>query len=87
MMDAYETLFGQLVQRTISSGHGGCPAIRSGDEVVTYDELSRLVFSFAKQLLSSEVGCGDRVLLHLPNSIEYLIALLSATSLGAVAVP
>jgi len=51
---------------------------------ITYAELFNKVSQLAKALASAGVGVGDRVAGFLPNMIETVIAMLAATSLGAV---
>jgi acyl-CoA synthetase (AMP-forming)/AMP-acid ligase II len=63
------------------------PALEGESGHVTYGSLEQLVLEVASRLRSSGVRQGDRVLLFLPNSAEYVISLLAVTAAGAVAVP
>ena len=54
---------------------------------VRYDELARIVASGAQRLRDHGVKRGDRVLLRVPNSVEFVGAYYSIHSAGAVAVP
>lgn len=86
MMATQETLFSQLVQAHRST-HGRLPAIRVGSDVVAYEQLCLLVESAAEGLSMFGVSGGTRVLIALPNSVEYVVAILAVTSLGGMAVP
>jgi acyl-coenzyme A synthetase/AMP-(fatty) acid ligase len=58
-----------------------------GDQSATFAELARLTSRFAQLLRELGVDRGDRILIRLPNCIEYPIALLGAMKRGAVPVP
>jgi acetoacetyl-CoA synthetase len=53
-------------------------------EEVSFDELRRQVAGFAAGLESAGVGPGDRVAGFVPNCPEAIVAMLGATSVGAV---
>jgi benzoate-CoA ligase len=53
----------------------------------TYSELRELVNRVGNALRSSECRPGDRVLIILPDSIEFIAAFMAAAKIGAVAVP
>jgi acetoacetyl-CoA synthetase len=50
----------------------------------SYAELYRAVASTAAALAAAGVGTGDRVAAYMPNLPETIIAMLAATSLGAI---
>lgn len=58
-----------------------------GSKQITFAELSRQTNQFAQVLRNLNVKVGDRVLIRLPNSLEYPIAFLGAMKIGAIAVP
>jgi acyl-coenzyme A synthetase/AMP-(fatty) acid ligase len=58
-----------------------------GDQRATFAELAALTSRFAEVLRHFPVSAGDRVLIRLPNCIEYPIVFLGALKRGAVAVP
>jgi acetoacetyl-CoA synthetase len=60
-------------------GEGGKAA-----ETLTYAELYRQVARFARFLADAGVTAGDRVAGFLPNRPEAVVAMLAATSLGAI---
>ncbi len=58
-----------------------------GTSHITFAELAKRTDQFAHLLQTLEVGKGERVLIRLPNSLDYPIALLGAMKNGAIAVP
>ncbi|MDR5699760.1 class I adenylate-forming enzyme family protein [Agromyces aerolatus] len=56
-------------------------------ESLTYAELARRSDHFARSLMGLGVGYGDRVGILMPNSVDYVLAILGAAKAGAVAVP
>ena len=58
-----------------------------GTSQITFAELSLQTTLFAQLLRNLKVELGDRVLIRLPNSLDYLIAFLGAMKRGAIAVP
>jgi fatty-acyl-CoA synthase len=54
---------------------------------LTYPELSAASDRFAAALLGLGVGPGDKVAILMPNTVDYVCALLGTVKLGAVAVP
>src|SRR5881397_4091027 len=62
-------------------------AIAGDPREVTYGELAALANRAGNALLSQGVSRGDRVLLALPDSAEFVAAFFGAAKIGAVAVP
>lgn len=58
-----------------------------GTAQMTFAELSLKTDQFAQLLRQLNVKVGDRVLVRLPNSLDYPIAFLGAMKMGAIAVP
>jgi acetyl-CoA synthetase len=58
-----------------------------GTSEITFAELARKTDQFAQLLRNLKVQVGDRVLIRLPNSLDYPIAFLGAMKMGAIAVP
>jgi acyl-coenzyme A synthetase/AMP-(fatty) acid ligase len=58
-----------------------------GTSQVAYGELADRTSRFAQLLRKLGVNAGDRVLVRLPNSIDYPTAFLGAMKRGAIAVP
>jgi 2-aminobenzoate-CoA ligase len=76
----------ELLRRNLESGFGNKVALYYGQETVTYAELNRDVRRLAGVLATRGVGKGDRVLLRLPNSPDFVVSWLAVIHLGAVAV-
>jgi len=62
-------------------------AYYAGDRQITYRALNQLVNKFANALRDLGVEQGDRVLLRVSNSIEYVVSALAVSRLAAVLVP
>ena len=58
-----------------------------GTSTITFSELARKTDQFAQLLRELGVNIGDRVLIRLPNSLDYPIAFLGAMKMGAISVP
>lgn len=58
-----------------------------GTEQISYAQLSRRTNQFAQLLRNEGVLTGERVLIRLPNCLNYPTAFLGAMKLGAVSVP
>lgn len=59
----------------------------TGQDSVTYQELSQLTAQFANTLQKHAIELGERVLIRLPNSIEYPVSFFGCIKYGAVSVP
>jgi len=75
-----------LVDENVRAGRGDKPAYICGDLKITYSELLRMVNVFGNALRSLGVGVGDRVVLRLPNILEFPISCLAVQKIGAVSV-
>ena len=58
-----------------------------GTVTATYGELARRTSQFAQLLRKRGVSPGDRVLIRLPNCLDYPTAFLGAMKAGCIAVP
>ncbi|WP_078427204.1 class I adenylate-forming enzyme family protein [Alkalihalobacterium alkalinitrilicum] len=56
-------------------------------EQVTYKEFDEKVKRFITVLTDRGVQKGDRVLLHLPNSMDFMVAWFAISGMGAIMVP
>jgi amino acid adenylation domain-containing protein len=63
------------------------PAAKDRSSDITYGELEQAVAELASGLGEQGVREGDRVCLHLPNSVEFLVAALACMWVGAIFVP
>ena len=75
-----------LSQWTHAFGWADRAAFLCGDDVYTHGEVHRGSARAASLLLSHGIGPGDRVLIMLPGSIEFVWAFLGTVRIGAVAV-
>ncbi|MDO7596198.1 MAG: acyl--CoA ligase [Pseudomonadota bacterium] len=58
-----------------------------GTDQISFSELSKRTSQFAQLLRDLDVVFGERVLIRLPNCLDYPIAFLGAMKLGAISVP
>lgn len=58
-----------------------------GTSQITFAKLSQRTSQFAQLLRNLDVGLGERILIRLPNCLDYPTAFLGAMKRGAVAVP
>lgn len=58
-----------------------------GTDQISFAELSQRTNQFAQLLRDLAVVSGERVLIRLPNCLDYPIAFLGAMKLGAISVP
>lgn len=58
-----------------------------GTATISFAELAHKTSQFAQVLRNLGVKAGDRVLIRLPNSLDYPIAFLGAMKMGAISVP
>jgi benzoate-CoA ligase len=63
------------------------PAILGVEREATYAQLENEVNRVARALLDSGCKPGDRVLIALPDSIEFIACFFGAVKIGAIAVP
>lgn len=58
-----------------------------GNSEITYQELNRRSNQFGQLLVNLGIKIQDRVLIRLPNSLDYPISFLGAMKSGAISVP
>ena len=73
-----------LLRQRLAEGHGDRVALRLDDRDVTYAEVDRAASGFASLLSDDGVEAGDRVLLVMPDGLQYVAALFGVLRLGAV---
>ncbi|MBN8943842.1 MAG: AMP-binding protein [Rhizobiales bacterium] len=69
------------------AGHPGGEAVVCGEERLSYAALDARVATLAAALRGSGIAAGDRVAILLGNRTEFVVVLLAAARLGAIAVP
>jgi benzoate-CoA ligase family protein len=74
-----------FVDRHLAEDGGDRIALRCGDQLVTYGELSGMVNRVANVLAGLGARRGDRVLLALSDGLEFVATWYAAQKLGAVA--
>jgi len=67
--------------------HSEGPAIIGEPREVSYGELAALANRVGNALRAQGVSRGDRVLIVLPDSVEFVAAFFGAAKIGAIAVP
>src|SRR5258705_3593622 len=67
--------------------HSEHPAIAGDPRELSYGELATLANRAGNALRAQGVSRGDRVLIVLPDSAEFVAAFFGAAKIGAVAVP
>jgi acyl-coenzyme A synthetase/AMP-(fatty) acid ligase len=58
-----------------------------GTDEISFAQLSKRTHQFAQLLRNLNIHVGDRVLIRLPNCLDYPTAFLGAMKLGAISVP
>ncbi|MGM0845778.1 MAG: class I adenylate-forming enzyme family protein [Bacillota bacterium] len=62
-------------------------AIISGEQRVNYFELDQQVNKFSSALRLQGISAGDKVVLFMPNTLEFVISYFSVLRLGGIIVP
>ena len=75
-----------LVRRA-AAAHPGSPALLQGEASVSWAELDAQVDAVAGGLLARGLVAGDRVAVHLPNTLEFPACWFGVLRAGLVAVP
>ena len=76
-----------FLDRHLDEGRGASTAVRCGGVSFTYAGIAALANRAGNALRALGVEAGDRVLLLLPDSLEFVAAWFGAIKIGAVAVP
>src|ERR1700709_550769 len=79
------TTLGDLVDRQGEAADAD--ALVFPDSRTTYPELRAASTRFARALRGAGIGPGDKVGILMPNNLDYVLALVGAAKLGAIAVP
>lgn len=85
--DRDDWVLGTVLERRAVT-HRDRPCLQWEDgPALTYDEVNRTVNRWAHGLSRTGIAHGDRVMLFLPNCLEYLFAWFALNKLGAIQVP
>jgi len=76
-----------FVDRHVLEGHGAKVAVLSEGRQYSYAQVAALVNQAGNALRRAGVEPGHRVMIVLPDSIEFVAAYFGAMKIGAVAVP
>ena len=71
----------------VARQYGGKTAIAFGDRRLSYSELDEASNKFANALLGMGLGKGDRVVMLLSNTPEFVVIYFGIVKIGAIAVP
>lgn len=80
-LDAPATLFSHVRRHAYNTPNS--VALRAANRTVSYAELEAEVRCVAAQLAARNIGRGDIVALQLPNSPEFVVAMLAINAVGA----
>lgn len=75
-----------MFRRSLAA-RGDAMLVEDDRRAISYAQAQGMVNQLAHALVSNGIGRGDRVVLFLGNSAEFIIALLALWRLGAIAVP
>ncbi len=76
-----------LIEPALANGAGPRPALREGDRVWTFDQLSDHISRLSAGLRLLKLNRGERVLILMQDTMEAAAAILAVIHAGAVAVP
>ena len=77
----------EMLRASVERDASARALVEVGGATVTYGELWERAARVAGGLREQHVTRGDRVAIHLPNSIDWVLAFFGVEMLGAVAVP
>jgi benzoate-CoA ligase family protein len=75
------------LDRHLGAGRGGNVCLRTEDRTVTYAELAEHTAAIAGDLSRAGIKYEDRVVILLPDSLEFAVVFFGLLRLGAVPVP
>ncbi len=76
-----------FLDRNLAGEQADRVAYYSGERAITYRVLNEWVNKFANALRGLGVEKGDRVMLRIANSVEYVVSALAVGRMSAVVVP
>jgi long-chain acyl-CoA synthetase len=85
---------GQATYKTIPEAFDAMAEVRGNHTAViylgtcySYHQLQKMVCSFSKALIKMGIKPGQRVMIYIPNSIQWVVTWLAIQRVGAVSVP
>lgn len=75
------------LDRNLEAGRGSLPALFHGEQMLTYEEFHRQVWSAASLFAAEGIRWGDRVVLILPDSPLFAACIFAVMGIGAIPVP
>lgn len=75
-----------FLRARLEEGAADRAALRIDDRVFVYAEVDRLASGYARRLIEEGVVAGDRVLIVLPDGIDFVASLFGTLRIGAVVV-
>jgi len=76
-----------LVERHLDQGRGNKTAIFFKDKSFTYRQLSQMSNKLGNSLKKIGIGIGDRIMLRMNNSPQFVISDLAIQKIGAIGIP
>lgn len=76
-----------MIEDKIGAGQGDAPAFITESRIWSYSETACLIEKVSDGLAAEGIRKGDRVILALPDSIEFVASFFAVIQIGAVAVP
>lgn len=76
----------RLLAQNVES-YGDSDVLVTGADTLTYRALDRRSAELARGLVAAGVGKASRVGVLMPNGAEWLVAVMAATRIGAIAIP
>src|SRR5262249_16046195 len=76
-----------LARVAAASFGAGVAFVVGAGEAASFAQIDDLAGRFASGLTAGGLRRGDRVVIHLPNCLEWVVAYHAAARLGAVVVP
>src|SRR5882672_11702974 len=86
MIPSRLNLAAHLLDARIADGRGDRPAIRTGTRIFSYDEVARRSAQYASLLAADDVRPEERVIVALPDGVDFVAALFGILRRGSVVV-
>lgn len=74
-----------IIRKLLQNGDARKVAVNTGNQLVSYEELTDLIDELADQLSNFGIRKGDRIAMGLPNGLEMIASFLAASTVGTAA--